>query len=175
MISRNVLLTGAVGLSLNSTLASASAAGTIIYGPAQPVPTFSGFMLIATALVLAFFSFRMLKKSGPNLLAVVATGALAIAAGTGGLQIISAADANGGNINFNNSSGGMETINTVSLNTYENTTNIALTVLDIQLPTPLPSACQAYAIEGPGPNGCVEGTLLQPAQTCTVDCRQLEE
>jgi len=87
----------AFGMGSFASLAAAGMPGAIItYGPAgTSVPTISGPMLIALAVLLMLVAFRLLKDrpaSGTNLV-IVLTALSALAIGSGGIKLVADAEA----------------------------------------------------------------------------------
>jgi hypothetical protein len=87
----------ALGLGSFASLAAAGSPGAIItYGPVgSAVPTISGGMLIALAVLLMLVAFRLLKDrpaSGTNLVIAI-TAITALATGAGGIKLVADAHA----------------------------------------------------------------------------------
>ncbi len=126
----------ALGALLAAPIANAGATGgTIIYGPASAVPTLSGGLLIALALLMAAIAFRMLRaqsRSGARML-VWATAVGALASGASGVKLISDAHAvvvHGYTVELTSETGGTINISD-GPSTLVNTSGVTLQILQM--------------------------------------------
>ena len=125
------------GFGLSSKVFAGASVGSIVYGTGDStaVPTLGGSALIVLAVLLAVVAFRILRTQqhkGVNLV-VALTAITAIAAGAGGIRLVSDAQAvTVGVVNMTSEAGGSVQLSE-GLNEVTNTTNVPLKILDISL------------------------------------------
>lgn len=175
------------------SFAFAASAGTppatIAYGPGSTaVPTMSGTMLIALAVLLALVAIRLLKDRrhfGSN--AVIAIAAItALGSGAGGIKLISDADAISTTLDMSSVDGGVITIPAPGFWLVSNSTDVPQTINAIQYREDcgpgmiIFGAPTADDLNGALPeNTCATSTTLAPGatETCSLEvvCENGEE
>lgn len=145
--------------------AQAQQVGTLVYGPeVSPVPGLNGVMLLVLALLVFAVAFRVLRRrtSGP-LLSILAAALVTALFSIAGGQVISDSDAIQPAYELSNPSGGSAPIYGGINNLYQNTSGVAQLILGINGSM---SGCYKPA------STCFEGVMLEPGESCNIQCSQ---
>jgi hypothetical protein len=171
-----------LGLGSFASLAAAGTTGAIItYGPvgaAASIPTISGSLLIALAVLLMLVAFRLLKDrphAGTNLVIALAAGA-ALATGAGGIKLVADAQAVTPVLQMTDPSGNTP-LSVPEGGPWQvfNVTNVPLQIRNIQYSPgcsdePPLNGAQAQAFNGGSVGTCSTSTTLAPqsAEYCEI-------
>lgn len=160
-----------LGFFAAATSAVAQQGGTLVYAPlgapeaATAVPTLSGMAFVVLALTLGFVALRALRSRRGHLPAwALAAGLGALLSGGTGVDLMrdaQALDALFKFVELDNPNGGSAPVDETTCNVFENATTRAQEIIELTLPS-----CQRRAEARP----CSEELLLQPGDTCGVNC-----
>ena len=153
------------------------ATGSISFVPqgvAAPlaVPTLTGLLVLAMALLLGWIGMRTVHQRKQNHLVSILGGSLVLAcivAAAGGVYVSSKAFAGDPVFVINDPAGETFDIAFNAENVYENQSGVSMIVSSIRLPTPLPDACPSpfFTINI---SACELDSVLPAGQSCAIDC-----